>query len=152
MLVNNIISNIKSQLDLLNVQYKIEVDVPEIICMDYSDLSSLLINIFGNAIDAIEVYVDEIKEGKPAKNKEKYLLEGIVNADVKEIKIEVKNVKSSKQKVRLLDDKYITSKKDKSIHGYGMQIIKRTVDKYNGNMEVEYTSNSFKNSVRINLA
>ena len=151
-LVNNIISNIKSQLDLLNVQYKIEVDVPEIISMDYSDLSSILINMFGNAIEAIEVYVNELNEGKSVKNKEKYFLEGIVYVNEKEIKIEVKNVKSNKQKVRLLDDKYITSKKDKSIHGYGMQIIKRTVEKYNGNMEVEYTNNSFKNSVICNCS
>ncbi|MBQ3545510.1 MAG: GHKL domain-containing protein, partial [Lachnospiraceae bacterium] len=100
---------------------------------------------------AVEIYVNELKEGKPVKNKENYFLEGIVNADEKEIKIEIKNIKSSKQRVRLLDDKYITSKKDKSIHGYGMQIIKRTADKYDGNMEVEYTSNSFKNSVTLQL-
>ena len=151
-LVTNIISNVKAQLDLLNVPYKIEVDVPEIISMDYSDLSSILINMFGNAIEAIEVYVNELNEGKSVKNKEKYFLEGIVYVNEKEIKIEVKNVKSNKQKVRLLDDKYITSKKDKSIHGYGMQIIKRTVEKYNGNMEVEYTNNSFKNSVICNCS
>ena len=151
-LINNIIANIKAQLDLLNAPYKIDVDVPEIISMNYSDLSSLLINMFGNAIEAIEVYVDESKEGKSVKNKENYFLEGIVKSDGKEIKIEVKNVKSSKQKVRLLDDKYITSKKDKSIHGYGMQIIKRIADKYDGNMEVKYTNNSFENSIRINLA
>ena len=151
-LVNNIISNVKAQLDLLNAPYKIDVDVTENINMDYGDLSSLLINMFGNAIEAVEIYVNELKEGKPVKNKENYFLEGIVNADEKEIKIEIKNIKSSKQKVRLLDDKYITSKKDKSIHGYGMQIIKRTVDKYNGDMEVEYTSESFINSVKISLS
>ena len=75
----------------------------------------------------------------------------MIRANKNELKIEVKNVKSTKQKVRLLEDKYITSKKDKSIHGYGMQIIKRTADKYDGNMEVEYTSNSFKNSVTLQL-
>ncbi|MBQ3544132.1 MAG: hypothetical protein IJA34_03940, partial [Lachnospiraceae bacterium] len=92
-LVNNIISNVKAQLDLLNAPYKIDVDVTENINMDYGDLSSLLINMFVNAIEAVEIYVNELKEGKPVKNKENYFLEGIVNADEKEIKIEIKNIK-----------------------------------------------------------
>ena len=151
MLISNIISKIKTQLDLLNVEYKIDVDVPKEINMDYGDLSSLLINMFGNAIEAIEIYINESKDNKSNKKKVKYYLEGVVDANEKKLQIEVKNVKSSKQKIRMLDDKYITSKKDKNIHGYGMQLIKRVADKYDGSMEVEYTNDSFKNRVIISL-
>ena len=37
-----------------------------------------------------------------------------------------------------------TSKKDKVNHGYGLVNIKKTVEKYNGNLKIEQAHESFK--------
>ena len=38
---------------------------------------------------------------------------------------------------------FITDKKDTLMHGYGIDIIRNIVNKYNGTMDIEYSSNKF---------
>ena len=45
----------------------------------------------------------------------------------------------------------ITTKQNKDVHDYGMQIIKHIVQKYHGSMEVEYNKNIFINTVKLKV-
>ena len=48
--------------------------------------------------------------------------------------------------------KFITTKKDKSNHGIGIENIKKSVKKYDGDMKIEYTKDEFQVSIIINIA
>ena len=65
-----------------------------------------------------------------------------------ELVIEVENIKSPNQRVIAIHNKYISSK-EKTGHGYGLLIIKRIAEKYDGRMEISYTENWFKNKVTL---
>lgn len=148
-LIKSIIANTKMKLEKLGVKYKINVDVPNDIKIDYMDLSSVMINMFGNALEALEIYVNDNKKTESKVDVDKYHLKADIISDEKGINIIVENVKSSNQKTRTLDGKYITSKKEKDFHGYGMQIIERIAEKYNGYMKVEYGERIFRNNVKL---
>ena len=54
---------------------------------------------------------------------------------------------SAKQKTRRVEDRLISSKKNKETHGYGMQIIERIAKKYGGSMQMEYRDTKFINKI-----
>ena len=145
-LVSNILYNVKRQLDKLNCKYELDFDIPKNIKPDSMDLSSLLINIFDNAIEALTIYM-----AKPKKKKIAYHLKAYGKIEDNMLKICVENVKSPSQKTRRLNNTYVTSKVKKELHGYGMQIIDKIVKKYDGNMKVEYTDTRFCNSIELKI-
>jgi nitrogen fixation/metabolism regulation signal transduction histidine kinase len=158
-IVEKILKSKKMELDRLNCPYEINVDIDKQLNMDLMDISSLINNMLDNAIEAIKVYLSNDKDNEKRKKKKsgktvkkteipRYI---DVNAHVKDdiFVIEVKNVKSSHQETIELDGRYVSSKENKVGHGYGLYIIKRIAEKYNGKMEIDYTNKYFKNKVSI---
>lgn len=92
------------------------------------DLTALMGNLLDNAKEAA-VQSDE-------KN-----IELKMYYDRNILKIKVTN--SYKDKPKVKDNIFVTIKKDKEMHGYGMKIIKNVVDKYSGNMDIKYSDNEF---------
>lgn len=144
-LLSNIVFNVKKQLDKMGCKYDIDMDIPSNARIEKSDLSSLIINLFDNAMDAINLYMEDDKNNKTPQ----YHLTARANIEENKLTIRVENVKSKKQKTRCIDDKFITTKENKSTHGYGMQIIERIAKKYGGSMKVEYRNNRFVNQVTM---
>ena len=95
---------------------------------DY-DLSAILDNLLGNAIERAE------------KEKNAYI-DLVLESDNKFHKIIIKNSCSSKP-VRN-DDSLITTKPNKKIHGYGIKSVIQALKKYNGELEWIYNNNEFK--------
>lgn len=144
-IVENIIAGVQRQLEQMQIDYKLEISIPKDIPIQALDLSSILTNLFDNAIEAL---------GKcKAFQKESQEYDLIVKAQIVEgyLSIMVKNRKSKQEKVKKIGDSYITTKSEKQVHGYGMKIIERIVKKYNGTMEVRYTDIWFQNQLRIPL-
>jgi sensor histidine kinase regulating citrate/malate metabolism len=47
-------------------------------------------------------------------------------------------------RILLKDDEIITTKQDKENHGYGLKNVKATVDKYDGELKIEYDNRIFR--------
>lgn len=58
------------------------------------------------------------------------------------VKIEIKNPSPYEPEI-IRDSGFLTSKSDKTMHGYGMKNIEKIVKKYNGNIEKIYRNNIF---------
>ena len=80
----------------MGCKYNIDMDIPANIRIETADLSSLLINVFDNAIEAISIYM---KSDKKKKRTQYHLMAKAYKQDDRLI-IRVENVKSSKQKKR----------------------------------------------------
>ncbi len=88
-----------------------------------SDLTSIFNNLFDNAIEAAE------------NSKNKFIFFGL-NKVGNMIVIDITNSCDNPPVVK--NQKLITTKDDKGLHGYGFKSICRTVKKYNGDIEWEY--------------
>jgi hypothetical protein len=95
---------------------------------DY-DISAILDNLLRNAIESAE------KENNP-------YISLSLESDNKFHKIILKNSCSTKP----IEDKnnLITTKSNKSIHGYGMKSVIKALNNYNGELEWAYNDNEFK--------
>lgn len=82
-------------------------------------------------------------------NVEKMNLYIIVYAkfDGNQLNIKVKNSRSRKRRINKLGNKYLTSKNNKSTHGYGLQVIESIAKKYDGKMMISYGDGWFCNEV-----
>lgn len=102
-----------------------ETAVPELINIKDTDLSSLLMNIFDNAIEYLE----------NKKSIEDRCIDAEIRKFHKTLMITVTNpvVESEKEDIIQLR----TTKAEKNFHGYGTKIIRQVVNKYNGS--VQYT-------------
>ncbi len=123
---------------LQNIQGdKIKLDlnllIPEELAIDSADISTILGNLLDNALTAI------------SNIKEKWLKIDIEYSR-KTLFIQVKNsfdgilayTENSKKEKRTL-----TSRKTESDHGFGLKNIKKSVEKYNGQMDVTHEGNLF---------
>lgn len=144
-LVSKIVSNVKMQLDALHCSYHIQLDIPQSIKIKQIDLTGLLINLFDNAIEAIAVCRQQEAEAEVLN------LEAVAEYQNEQLTISVRNSKSPLQKIRKLDNKYATTKQNKEVHGYGLQIIEKIAKEYGGGMQVRYSSNWFENKVTLKV-
>lgn len=123
-------SNIKLLIDINNIE----------ICnfIDTIDICSIFSNIFDNAIEACEKISDS--------NREINLRGTIVNNF---FVIRMENTKQNKMNIK---NNYIkTDKKDTYLHGLGIKSVKNSVSKYNGEVVIDYSENSFIMKVFIPL-
>ncbi|MDC7286273.1 ATP-binding protein [Blautia schinkii] len=109
----------------------------ESIPMEDADFVVMLANLFDNAIEAsckcesgnrfIELSVQSVNEMFILRMKNTYLSEP--------------NMKN---------DRFITSKKDKTKHGWGIESVKHIVEKYDGQIAFQHSNNIFEVSIIIN--
>lgn len=108
------------------------------------DICSIFANAFDNAIEACEKLTDKddrwIKlEIKRTENFFSIMLSNSMS----------ENVKASIADKLFRDGERITSKKDRSLHGYGTQNMKASISKYDGIEKVEADGGVFKLSIMI---
>ncbi|TCT14360.1 GHKL domain-containing protein [Natranaerovirga pectinivora] len=138
-IVNTILNHIinDSCKDEKNIEIKWFGLIPEKIKLSSMELCILFSNLFSNAVEA--------------SNK-------IDNEDIKVITVKVRNLDSNlliiitnpiKEKVNIINNKLMTSKKDVTRHGFGTLNIENIVEKYNGSIKYFSTHNEF--SVEIIL-
>lgn len=139
------------ELERISCTYHIQFSIPDEINMEIMDLSSIIINMFDNAICAVEKCINEGKNEVQDISKSginmsgKYHLRASAEYKDGELIIEVTNVKSKSARVRRINDNFITTKQNREAHGYGIKIIQRIAEKYSGSMNIEYDDESFTN-------
>lgn len=132
-LINYKLQNISSE----NVKIKTEIAVPVKLDIETTDIVTILGNMLDNAITAIN-RVDN----------EKILTIKVVFSQQRLI-IHMSN--SFSGSIICKNGKITTTKQEHNKHGYGISNISKTVDKYNGYMEVNYTKNIFMMDIIIYL-
>ena len=120
-----------------NIHCSFQIDLEETPRIDNIDLCSLLANTLDNAIEAcckIPDYSMRFLTLK-ARCKNNYFSYEIVNSKVNTV------IKESGH--------YKTSKNDASLHGIGLGSVERIVEKYRGDMKIDYTDGTFTVTIFI---
>ncbi len=117
------------------VNTHIKVNIPTEINISPYDLTVILGNLLENAIDAVLKCKDEKK------------LSIIINYDKGNYTIMIDNTYFGK--IITNGDRYKTTKKDKNLHGLGIESVKKTLEKYNTNLVLNHTDNMFSAFVSI---
>lgn len=140
-IILDIILNEKSKLcKLKDIDLHCNIDFSKCNFIEMIDVSSIFSNLIDNAIEACEKIQD--KEYK------KYI--NIRGTIVKSYYIlRCKNSKINK--VISKNNKILTSKKDNYLHGIGIESIKSSIKKYDGEVDIQIDENKFTTTIYIQL-
>lgn len=108
------------------------------ISIDNMDLLNLISNLLDNSIEAAEkvIYEEKRKCILILDAKKGYLLIDVVNS-------------YNPQYLRVVKGKMKTTKKDKSLHGKGMEIISNIVNKYYGDLQYEFKDEKIRFQITL---
>ncbi|WWD85348.1 hypothetical protein TEGL_38160 [Terrisporobacter glycolicus ATCC 14880 = DSM 1288] len=120
-----------------NINFNVSVDFSKCEFMEMIDISSIFSNLIDNGIEACNKIDNDM---------EKYIT--IKSTFIKGYFV-VRCENSKINKVLFKDNKIFTSKKDKFLHGIGLESIKSSIKKYNGELKVKDSEYSFVVSIYI---
>lgn len=106
-----------------------DMKIPEGLSVDDFDMNVILSNLLLNACEAI----------RECSRKE---IRAVMKFDRGILKIHIENTYHGV--VRQTEEGYLSTKKEKGEHGIGLASVRRTVEKYGGEMKVSHTEDWFK--------
>ncbi|MCC0663123.1 ATP-binding protein [Clostridioides sp. ZZV15-6597] len=140
MILDVILSEKKSICDMNDIDFLVDINFLECNFIEMADVCSIFSNMIDNAIEACnKIYDTNIQK--------KIKLRGTIVNRLFVIKCE--NTKINE--IILKNNKIITDKKDSFLHGIGINSIKSSVEKYNGNVEIYSEKNKFIITIYIPL-
>lgn len=131
--VNSVLTVKKVTAGDKGIETKIAVTIPETLQIAQIDLCSVFSNLLDNAIEACE-QLPESEEGKLISVK------AALQAGFLIVKVENTKVNA----VHKVNGMIKTSKRDKENHGYGLQLIRKIAEKYDGQVNVNFDENIFR--------
>ncbi len=121
-----------------NIDFNVGIDFSKCEFIDMIDISSIFSNLIDNAIEACNKIDDN--------NIEKYItIKGIFIKSYYVVRCE----NSKTNKVIIKNNKILTSKKNKFLHGIGLDSIKSSIKKYNGELKIKNSEFKFITSIHI---
>ena len=134
----NAVLNSKEQLALdSNIQCDFQIDLETSPKIDDIDLCSILGNTIDNAIEALGK-VPELSE-RTLSLKARYTNHFF--------SYEIKNTKINE--IQKKGGRFLTDKIEKEAHGIGLRSVQTIVEKYNGDMDISYTNDTFTVTIMI---
>lgn len=130
MVLDIILTEKKYICDKNKIDFLVDINFDKCNFMDMVDICSIFSNILDNAIEAC----NKIKY----KDK-KITLKGTVINDF----FVIKCINTKENDVLLSGDNIITDKKDKDLHGIGINSVKSSVKKYDGSVEFKFEEDKF---------
>lgn len=127
-IANAILNYYSEQLKHIMCTFDVKGNLPLNCNIKAYDLCVIFSNLLSNALEATE-------------NAAKQYIDLVIHFDETMIYIREKN--SYNGKINIQNGNIITTKKEKEIHGFGLENIKESVAKYNGNVEVKTTKDEF---------
>ncbi len=121
-----------------NIDFNVGIDFSKCDFIEMIDISSIFSNLIDNAIEACNKIDDD--------NIEKYIT--IKSTFIKGYYV-VRCENSKINKVIIKSNKIFTSKKDKFLHGIGLESIKSSIKKYNGELKIKDSEHKFIVTVHI---
>ncbi len=132
MVLDIILSEKKYICDKNKIDFLVDINFDKCNFMDMVDICSIFSNILDNAIEAC----NKIK----SKDKDKKItLKGTVINDF----FVIKCINTKENDVLLSGDNIITDKKDKDLHGIGINSVKSSLKKYDGSVEFKFEEDEF---------
>lgn len=125
---------------MLSIDLFCDINFSKCKFIEMADVCAIFSNILDNAVEAC----NSIECDKIHKN---IKIRGIVVKSYYVIKCE----NSKTNKVKIKNNKIFTTKKDKFIHGIGLESVKSSLKKYDGEFEIENLENKFIIKVYIPL-
>ena len=136
-IVNAVLNN-KEQLALdSNIQCDFQIDLETSPKIDDIDLCSILGNTIDNAIEALRK-VPKLSE-RILSLKARYT-NGFFSYEIKNSKI---------NEIQKKGGRFLTDKIEKEAHGIGLRSVQTIVEKYNGDMDISYTDDTFTVTIVI---
>ena len=135
-----ILNEKKSICNKYDIEFLVDVKFSECDFIDMADVCSIFSNMIDNAIEACKK-INSTNISKVIK------LRGTIVNQFAVIKC--KNTKIND--IIIKKDKIITDKRDYFIHGIGISSIKNSVEKYDGNVEIDISDNDFLMTIYIPL-
>lgn len=120
-----------------NIEFKVNLNIPENINIDNIDLSIVMGNCIENAIEACNNIKDKSK---------KYIN---INAEIKGFQLIVK-IKNSFNGQVIKDGKVIKTSKNGEGHGIGLSNIRNVTEKYNGYLNIKHDDKEFEVDIIMN--
>lgn len=130
MVLDIILSEKKYICDKNKIDFLVDINFDKCNFMDMVDICSIFSNILDNAIEACNKIKDKDK---------KITLKGTVVNNF----FVVKCINTKENDVLLSGDNIITDKKDKDLHGIGINSVKSSVKKYDGSVEFKLEEDKF---------
>lgn len=131
-LCNAILQNAATRAAENEIRFEANVSVPKNLGVEERDLSSLLMNLIDNALEAAKLV-------EPASNR--YIR---FNAELKNgfLAVSCKNTYTGKL---VLDERGdpVTSKRENAAHGFGIKQMRAVAEKYQSVLEISYTADVF---------
>jgi hypothetical protein len=138
MILDIIVNDKKKICDKNNINFEVDINFSKCDFVDMIDICSIFSNLIDNAIEACLKIND----------KDRFIiLKGtIVN---KFFILKCENNKLNK--IKLDKETIITDKKDTFIHGIGIKSIKSSIEKYDGEINIDFSKDKFKVQIYIPL-
>lgn len=121
-----------------NIEFKINLKIPENINIDNLDLSIVIGNCVENAIEACNKIIDE---------RPKYI---DIKAEIKGYNLLVK-IKNSFNGQVLIEGNNLKTTKKSDGHGIGVSNVRKIAKKYNGFFDIKYTDSEFEVYIIMNF-
>ena len=137
-IIDIILNNKLKIMDDNCIDYKINVEFPNNSNLQPNDICSILANLLDNAIEACN---RNLKKS----NKWINITIRIINAM---LIFKIENGNEIKPKIQNMH--FITSKKEKQFHGWGLKCVENVITKYQGNMTYAIKKNSFQIIILLN--
>lgn len=133
-IVNAILNKYYTEATEKNIAFNVCGHMPDKCNIQAYDLCTIFSNLLSNAVEAVEC----------AERKE---ITVDISHDTDEIIIVVSNY--YRGSIETKEGEIITKKNDKNLHGWGMQNVKDSVNKYHGIMDIEITNNIFSVTILL---
>lgn len=111
-----------------------EIKIPEGLTVDDFDINVILSNLLLNACEAI----------RQCRKKE---IQTVMKYDRGVLRISIENTYNGVIKQK--GDEYLSTKQEKGEHGIGLISVRRTVEKYGGELEISHTEDRFKVNILL---
>jgi hypothetical protein len=123
-----------------SIRYEMDLAIPKTLSIQDIDLMCIYSNLLDNAIESCQrdAGLDDYIKIKTSQ---------VGNY----LGIKITNSKKSEQSEHLSVSEYGTTKKDKSMHGYGLRIIDEIVKRYDGYKELQDNNGEFSAMVMLKL-
>lgn len=140
MILDSILNEKKKICDKNNIELFVDINFDRCEFIEMIDVCSIFSNLLDNAIEAC-YKIDDKKMNRFIRIKgtivNKFFVIKCENSKVNEIKLANNNVR--------------TDKKDIFLHGIGISSIKTSVEKYNGEVSIDYSNDNFTAKIYIPL-
>lgn len=121
-----------------DIDMSIKVNFPESINMEFIDICTIYGNALDNAIEACKVMENKATKKRIA------IKTTLVNSF---LVIKITNTFSGQ--IKKEREKIVTTKQDKNCHGIGLKNICYAVDKYEGELKIDYTDTEFSLTIIV---